>query len=507
MAPRSLASIKSRTDDSSTGKGETFPAVAVARTPSMNPEFNKDPARTRVLLADGGVAGTMEDLTGHKRELKVQMGLGALLALAVANIAPTCAINGSLSTSLVSGGATAILWGWAMWAYQLAPPEALIAAGAQILAAGLLGIAVAFNPDYVQQDWHLVLIYIGVLLLFTLVNLFIVRLMDFLTKSFAFVNLTSVLATIIALAACAPVKQAPSFVFGSQGWINETGWSNKGFVFLLGTLQAGFTLVGMEHSAHLAEEAHNPARVAPIAVFGGTAIVCIVGFLYIITLLFCVQDVTSILETPTGVPPYQVFIDAFGLHGATAAFVINLLILAFAVIGIQLASSRSVYSMSRDGGFPGGKLFRKVNKTPNVPVYALLLQISVPIILGLLSLATTIIFYAFFQLTTEGYLLSYLIPIALLLFRGRDLLPPAYWRMPDWLARICNAASIAYIVLICVLFCIPNFYPVNASNMNYTSVILAVAVLFGTAGWYLDARKKYKGPASQVAHVQASNEA
>lgn len=79
MAPRSLASIKSRTDDSSTGKGETFPAVAVARTPSMNPELNKDPARTRVLLADGGVAGTMEDLTGHKRELKVQMGLGALL--------------------------------------------------------------------------------------------------------------------------------------------------------------------------------------------------------------------------------------------------------------------------------------------------------------------------------------------------------------------------------------------------------------------------------------------
>lgn len=97
------------------------------------------------------------------------------------------------------------------------------------------------------------------------------------------------------------------------------------------------------------------------------------------------------------------------MHGATAAFVINLLILAFAVIGIQLASSRSVYSMSRDGGFPGGKLFRKVNKTLNVPVYALLLQISVPIILGFLSLATTIIFYAFFQLTTEGYLLSYLV--------------------------------------------------------------------------------------------------
>lgn len=48
---------------------------------------------------------------------------------------------------------------------------------------------------------------------------------------------------------------------------------------------------------------------------------------------------------------------------------------------------------------------------------------------------------------------SYFIPIALLLFRGRDLLPPAYWRLPSTLAKACNLISLLYITFISVLFC------------------------------------------------------
>lgn len=38
-------------------------------------------------------------------------------------------------------------------------------------------------------------------------------------------------------------------------------------------------------------------------------------------------------------------------------------------------------------------------------------------------------------------------------------------------------------------------------KMNYTSAIAAVAVLLGTIAWYAEVRRHYKGPASQVAHV------
>lgn len=145
-----------------------------SRTPSMfRADSGKDPAVRAKVLAVGGVAGTMEELTGHAQELRVSMGLGALLgapprpprallshlladsshlpaALTLANVAPTAAICGSLYTALVSGGATALLYGWlivavlilcvaaslaemcsawphaagqALWAFQLAPPR------------------------------------------------------------------------------------------------------------------------------------------------------------------------------------------------------------------------------------------------------------------------------------------------------------------------------------------------------------------------------------------------
>jgi choline transport protein len=68
-------------------------------------------------------------------------------------------------------------------------------------------------------------------------------------------------------------------------------------------------------------------------------------------------DFDSTLGSATGVPAYQIFIDSFGRTGATVAFLVNILLLAFAVIGIICASSRAVWSMARDGGFPGSKLY------------------------------------------------------------------------------------------------------------------------------------------------------
>ncbi|BGO99917.1 hypothetical protein NBRC10513v2_004146 [Rhodotorula toruloides] len=502
----------------------------------------KQELRSKV-LAVGGIAGTYEELTGHKQELKVSMSVWALLGLAFANMAPSTAINGSLGTALLSGGPVASLWGWlavalisicialslaelcsawphaagqALWSFQLAPPRwapflsywtawwniaggwALIAAGAYILSAGCLGLAAAYHPDYVEQPWHLVVCFLFSLFLFFVTNLYMVRILDRCTTSFAIINISTVVATIIALAACAPVKAKPSFVFG--GFYNGTGWSNGGLVFLLGLLQSSFTIIGYDAATHLCEEAVDAGRLAPIAVVGGTVIVGVVGFCYIIALLFAIADIDTVVSSP--LPIVQILSDSFGLRGATAAFVFNLLILSFACIGIVCASSRAVWSMSRDRGFPGSLFFGKVNQTFVVPVNALLLQVTVPAILGLIYLGSNVVFFAFFQLTTIGYLISYFIPIALIFFRGRHLLPPAYWRMPDGLARFCNIVALLYIPFICVLFCIPNFYPVTSTNMNYTSAIAAVAILIGTIGWYVEVRRHYKGPASQAPHLE-----
>ncbi|GAA5951990.1 hypothetical protein JCM3765_005161 [Sporobolomyces pararoseus] len=502
----------------------------------------KDQNRVEVVAIPGGVGVSLEELTGHSRELKVSMGVWALLGLSYANMAPTTAINGSISTALNSGGPIAVLWGWfivaiislavaaslaemcsayphaagqAFWSYQFAPEKwktslsywtvwsnicggwALLAAGSYIFSSGVLGLVVAYVPTYEQKAWHLVLLYLGMVLAFFLINVFLIKILDRMTVTFAVINISSVVATIIALAACAPVKSTPKFVF--SGFLNETGWSSKGLVFLLGLLQSSFTIIGYDASTHLCEEALDPGRLAPVAVLGGVAIVGLVGLCYIVALLFCIPDVDRVINTPTFVPTIQIFQDSFGLKGATAAYCFNLLILAFACIGIVCATSRAVWSMSRDGGFPLSFVFKRVNHRFQVPMNALILQSVVPAILGLIYLGSETIFFAFFQLTTIGYLVSYFIPI-LLVFLRRDLLPPAYWRMPNMLAKICNIISLLYIPFICVLFCIPNYMPVTPSTMNYTSAITAVFVLIGTIAWYAEVRRNYKGPASAV-HV------
>lgn len=103
-----------------------------------------------------------------------------------------------------------------------------------------------------------------------------VRILDRCTTTFAIINISTVIATIIALAACAPVKATPKFVF--TGFYNATGWSNGGLVFLLGLLQSSFTIIGYDAATHLCEEAVDAGRLAPIAVVGGVVIVGVVGF-------------------------------------------------------------------------------------------------------------------------------------------------------------------------------------------------------------------------------------
>jgi choline transport protein len=64
-------------------------------------------------------------------------------------------------------------------------------------------------------------------------------------------------------------------------------------------------------------------------------------------------------------------------------------------------------------------------------------------------------------------MLSYFIPIALIFFRGRQHLPVAYWRLPDWLGKFCAVVSLLYIPFITILFFLPNYAPVDGAFSSF----------------------------------------
>ncbi|KAL8276399.1 hypothetical protein RQP46_011197 [Phenoliferia psychrophenolica] len=323
-------------------------------------------------------------------------------------------------------------------------------------------MAVAWNPDYVPKPSHLVGVYMGVLVLAFLLNVFAVRVFDAATKVAAAISIVGILAIIIAISVVTPIHREA---------------------------KSSFTIIGYDAAAHLCEECADAASLAPLAVFWGVAISAVAGFAYILALLFNISDLEGVLSSVTGSPLMQIFLDSLGLSGGTFCMFLNIISLFLAITGILCASSRNVYAQARDGGLPFSFLLSKIHPTLSVPIPALLLNSLVPAVLACIYLGSQVIFYSFFR-----YLASYFVPIFLLLIGGREKLPQAPWRLSAPLAKVCNVVSLVYIVVISVLFCYPNYYPVTASNMNYTSAIGAVFVLVGVGGWYGVCRKSYKGP-------------
>ena len=77
------------------------------------------------------------------------------------------------------------------------------------------------------------------------------------------------------------------------------------------------------------------------------------GFLMVITICFTINDVQTVLATPTGYPFIQVFFDTTKSYTATNVMTaIIIVVLTSSVISLIATSSRQLWSFARDGGLP-----------------------------------------------------------------------------------------------------------------------------------------------------------
>jgi len=103
---------------------------------------------------------------------------------------------------------------------------------------------------------------------------------------------------------------------------NFTGWGNKGFVVLLGFLQAVYTLEGCETAAQVAEEAQRAEVLAPLGIVVSIAGSWFIGLIYMIALLFSVQSIASVQATSFSIPIAQLYFDAVGKNLTIVSLVI-----------------------------------------------------------------------------------------------------------------------------------------------------------------------------------------
>ena len=88
---------------------------------------------------------------------------------------------------------------------------------------------------------------------------------------------------------------------------------------------------------------------------------------------------------------------------------------------------------------------------------------------------------------------SCIIPQAILLYRGRDLLPERYFNLGRF-GPFVNATAVAWVVFLDILYCFPTVLPVTPQNMSWVSVVTVGLVAFIIALWFTTKRGTFKGP-------------
>lgn len=125
-------------------------------------------------------------------------------------------------------------------------------------------------------------------------------------------SMTGAVIIIITCLSCAsPNFQSADFVF--TRYINDVGWNN-GVAWILGLLQSmlpiystiqalisgSFGLTGYDAVSHMVEEMPNPHLNAPKTMVAAVLIGASSSFVFLICLLFSMQDVDLVNSSPAG---------------------------------------------------------------------------------------------------------------------------------------------------------------------------------------------------------------
>lgn len=163
-------------------------------------------------------------------------------------------------------------------------------------------------------------------------------------------------------------------------------------------------------------------------------------------------------------------------------------------------TGRQAWAFARDNGTPFAEWMAHVHPTLEVPLNATVAVTVATIVYGALYCGSTSAFNSFLNTAILFIYASYAIPQAILLFRGRNILPERYFNAGRF-GAFCNAFSTLWMLLYAVLFCFPAVIPTTVQSMNYVSPVVVGITLLIVAVWFGGKRKTFTGPVCAYSNV------
>ncbi len=459
-------------------------------------------------------------------------GFVTLVALGMAEVASSYPTAGGLyywAAKLADeAGADGARWSWFVGWFNLVGQVAVTAGidfGLALFTTAFLNVALGYPSD----PPHIIAVYAVMLVLHGLLNTFGIRIVALLNDLSVWWHLVGVAAIVLVTVV---LNQHTRTDLGTvfSTFVDNTGSGTNGFnwpgpllfgiplyVMLIGLLNAQYTLTGYDASAHMSEETHDPERSAPRGIIYSVIVSVIAGFVLLVAMnigitpdkIFpdattpttLVNGYTHALQTATGVPPAQIWIDAVGQSGG--------MVILFLVIGAQFfcgmssvtANSRMIYAFARDGAIPASRFWHRINPRTRTPTNSIWLAAIGAFILGVPYLWSPVAYFAITSIAVIGLYVAYVSPVFLRV-RAGDKFKPGPWNLGRW-GRPVGVVATIWVAIIFVLFMLPQFLPpwtdagIVWANLNFTPVVFLV-VLGGASIWYfVSAKNWFKGPKVQ----------
>jgi choline transport protein len=214
-----------------------------------------------------------------------------------------------------------------------------------------------------------------------------------------------------------------------------------------------------------------------------------------IAFMFSTTDYNAIALSDQ--PLFDIFSQAIENEKVATFFICWFLVLYLGCAISNIATvGRQTWAFARDNGLPYSNIFSKVHPTLQMPLNATVLCGTVCITYGAIYCGSTMAFNSFLNASILFINLSYVIPQAIVVYRGRSKTIPKRYLNLGAFGAFCNIFSTAWVAFYIVIFCFPTNNPPTVQNMNYVAVVFVGAMLIIIAVWLCGKKSTFTGPVS-----------
>lgn len=297
-------------------------------------------------------------------------------------------------------------------------------------------------------------------------------------------------------------QRGPEVVFDTGVAGSQPGYI---WAWIVSGLMAAYVMVGFGSAGELAEETHNPRRVAPRTIRLALSASALGGGLMIVGALMAAPSLTDGRLATEGLP--YVLTSILSSPWGTVLLVDVAIAVFVCTLAIQTAASRLMFSMARDGRLPASEVLAKVNRRTGTPIAPSVLIGVLCIAVLAVNVGNSAIFATLSSVCIVLIYLAYLMVTVPLLLRrlsgrpfgapdvdvdGRRLFSLGVFAIPV------NAAAVAYGALMVVNLSWPRAEIFNPTGeypiLQWAAPLTVLAVVIAGAACYSSRAERTPNP-------------